>query len=222
VLVYYAFKHAKEASAETRRLLESMADAVDMRDPYVGGHSRRVADLTRAVLREMGKQGPEVELIVTAGRIHDIGKIGIPDAVLQKPCALTVEEQALMSTHPERGADLMARYPEFKHGADIIRHHHESWDGAGYPHRLKGTHIPFGARVIAVVDAYDAMTTDRPYRRGMSREAAAMVLREGRGRQWDPTVVDAFLRVLKIDLDRPIVPALHVVPDIEHRENTSA
>jgi len=192
-LVYLAFKNAKEMREDTRALLESMADTVDLRDPYTGGHSRRVAELVAGMLRHMRLEGPEVDLILAAARIHDIGKIGIPDAVLNKPGPLTVEERALMETHPEQGAQLLTRYKDFSRGMSIVLYHHESWNGTGYPHKLKGAQIPFGARVIAVADSFDAMTSDRPYRKGFTVAKAASILVEGRGAQWDSSIVDAFI-----------------------------
>lgn len=205
MLVYRAFKSAKEMQYSTFIMLESMADAVDLRDPYTGGHSLRVAALTSGILSELGMRGPEAELIVTAARIHDIGKIGLPDSILNKTGKLTSEEIAIMQTHPDLGADLLHRHSDLMRGADTVRHHHERWDGAGYPQRLKGTNIPFGARVIAVADSYDAMTTDRPYRQAMTREKATAVLQEGRGSQWDPDVVDAFLKTVAHPAGQPDV-----------------
>jgi len=141
--------------------------------------------------------GPEVDLIRAPARVHDIGKIGIPDQILNKPGRLTPEEKRIMDSHPARGAELLARYTDFARGMDIVRHHHESWDGQGYPDGLKGLDIPFGARVIAVADSFDAMTSDRPYRAGMQIAKAAQILCEGRGRQWEPLIVDAFLHHLE-------------------------
>jgi HD-GYP domain-containing protein (c-di-GMP phosphodiesterase class II) len=195
-VLYFTFRYLKEMREDTRRLLESMADTVDLRDPYTGGHSRRVAEYSAQILTSLGLHGPEVDLIVTAARVHDIGKIGIPDAILNKTGPLTPEERAIMETHAERGAELLVRYTDFSRGTAIVRHHHENWDGTGYPHRLKGTTIPFGARVIAVADSFDAMTSDRPYRKGMPVEKAARILREGRGKQWDEGIVDAFVQSL--------------------------
>jgi HD-GYP domain-containing protein (c-di-GMP phosphodiesterase class II) len=199
----------------TRQLLESMADTVDLRDPYTGGHSRRVTELSAGILRELRVQGPEAALILAAARVHDIGKIGIDDAVLKKPGPLTPEERAIMELHPEHGANLLRRYPDFERGVQIVLHHHESWDGTGYPHRLQREEIPFGSRVIAVTDSFDAMTSDRPYRRGMPAPRAAQILREGRGTQWDATLVDAFLRSIADQLERPTRPMLQIVPDAE-------
>ncbi len=195
-IFYIAYKSIKEMHDDTRHLLVTMADAVDLRDAYTGGHSRRVTAYSEQLLQELGLHGPEVDLIISAARVHDIGKIGIPDSVLNKPGRLTPEERAIMESHSERGADLLARYPDFSRGTAIVRHHHESWDGTGYPDRLKGNNIPFGARVIAVADSFDAMTSDRPYRKGMSVEKAAAILREGRGQQWEAALVDAFLQSL--------------------------
>lgn len=212
VLVYRAAKSAKELQETTRTILESMADAVDLRDPYTGGHSRRVAELVAGILRELPQRGPEADLIISSARVHDIGKIGIPDEILKKEGALSDEELALMQTHPDRGAELLRRYPDFARGVDIVRHHHERWDGLGYPHGLKGLAIPLGARVIAVADGFDAMISDRPYRRGMSVERATAILREGRGSQWDGRIVDAFLRSIEVQATVPTPPAAQFAP----------
>jgi hypothetical protein len=199
--LYLAFKSTKETQESTRQVLESMADAVDLRDPYTGGHSRRVAAYTAQILQEMQLQGPEVDLIVAAARVHDIGKIGIPDRVLLKDGRLAPEERAVMEAHPDHGAKLLSRYPDFARGLDIVRHHHEQWDGGGYPDGRKGQEIPFGARVIAVADSFDAMTSDRPYRAGMPVQRAAAILLDGSGTQWEPVIVEAFLRGIEERLD---------------------
>jgi len=210
-IVYRSFKHAKEMHDGTSKLLESMADAVDLRDPYTGGHSRRVTEYSLRILHEMGIIGPEVDLIRSAARVHDIGKIGIPDQILNKPGRLTNEEKRIMDSHPVRGAELLARYTDFARGMDIVRNHHERWDGEGYPDGLKGLDIPFGARVIAVADSFDAMTSDRPYRAGMPTDKAVQILREGRGQQWEPMIIDAFLRQLEIEHPQ-IEPTTTVTP----------
>jgi HD-GYP domain-containing protein (c-di-GMP phosphodiesterase class II) len=193
-LVYRAFKAAKETHDGTYQLLESMADAVDLRDAYTGGHSRRVAGYCAEILRELTLSGPDADLILASARVHDIGKIGVPDYVLNKPGPLTDEERAIMESHPTRGADLLRRYPDFARGVDIVRYHHERWDGRGYPAGLKGTAIPLGARIIAVADSFDAMTSDRAYRPGMPAARALEILRHGAGTQWDVAIVTAFLR----------------------------
>lgn len=195
-IVYFVFKSLIEMQESTRNVLESMADAVDLRDPYTGGHSRRIAEMCQIVLREMGVVGREADLIRVAARVHDIGKVEIPDQILSKPGALNDAEWAIIKLHPGRGADILARYPGFGRGAEIVRYHHERWDGQGYPRGLKGLDIPLGARVIAVADAFDAMTVDRPYRRAFAPDHAILVLRAGAGRQWDPSVVDSFLKIV--------------------------
>jgi hypothetical protein len=210
-VVYRHFKRAKELHAGTYQLLERLADTVDQRDAYTGGHSQRVADLCKAILKAISLGGPEAELIVAAARVHDIGKIDIPDHVLQKPGPLTPVERAAMQEHPERGAALLLNNPGFSRMAEMVRYHHEAWDGSGYPHGLRETAIPFGARVIAVADGFDAMTSDRPYRRGMSPVQAATRLLEGRGSQWDPAVVDALLQALpSMGAVAPAPPSLPV------------
>lgn len=214
LLVYVTGKRSKELQDQTRQILETMADTVDLRDPYTGGHSRRVADYSSRILRELDMHGPEVELIVWSARVHDIGKIGMPDRVLLKEGPLADDEWAIMQAHPEAGAELLKRYPDFARGSDILRHHHERWDGRGYPHRLGGVDIPFGARVVAVADSFDAMTSDRPYRKGMPVERALGILREGRGIQWDARVVDAFVRSVAAETAPGLVPYLQLVPPV--------
>ena len=196
VAVYLVLKRAKETQNSTQQILISMADTVDLRDPYTGGHSRRVADSCARLLKELNIHGAEAELIVSAARVHDIGKIAVPDSILLKPGKLTPEEMRIMQTHPEHGAELLARYKDFGRGVEIVRHHHEHWCGAGYPAGLKGFDIPFGSRVIAVADSLDAMTTDRPYRKGMTTKQALQVLQNGAGTQWDAQVIDALVRIV--------------------------
>ena len=145
--------------------------------------------------------GPEATLIEIAARLHDIGKIGIPDSILMKPGRLSSDETALMQTHSQKGADLISKYKDFARGALIVKHHHERWDGHGYPARLKGPEIPFGARVIAVADSFDAMTSDRPYREALSQRHAIQTLLEGRGKQWDPNIVNALVDMIGDRLD---------------------
>jgi hypothetical protein len=205
-IVYISFKTTKELQDHTRQLLESMADAVDLRDAYTGGHSRRVSELCAALLRASHQSGPEAELIIAAARVHDIGKIGVADDVLRKAGRLTPAEREQMQAHAAQGAALLSRHRNFKRGAAMVRHHHERWDGHGYPDGLAGPAIPYGARVIAVADSFDAMTSTRPYRAALSPALAAYLLRRGRGTQWDPAVVDLFLFTLALPDAAPRVP----------------
>jgi len=197
IIAYQSFKSIKEMRASTREILEALADAVDLRDPYTGGHSRRVAEWSERILKEMNIFGTEADLIVRTARVHDIGKIGIADEILQKSGALTPDERNAMQLHSEQGGALLSRYPDFVQGFKIIQHHHERWDGRGYPKGLVRYEIPFGARVIAVADSLDAIISDRPYHSAVTLEQAAETLRAGRGTQWDPDVVDACLRSIE-------------------------
>jgi putative nucleotidyltransferase with HDIG domain len=183
--------------------MERIADAVDLRDTYTGHHSRRVTEYTERILRQLNLSGPAATLIITAARVHDIGKVDVPDNILKKEGPLTESEWVMMKAHAEHGAELLARHPAFKPCADIVRHHHERMDGKGYPDGLQGYAIPWGARVIAVADSYDAMTSDRPYRRGMSPTRATQILAEGRGTQWDPMIVDALLQCIADLIEQP-------------------
>ena len=208
IVAYVTFKSIKEMHTDTREMLEGMADMVDLRDPHTGGHSRRVAEWSARILNEMGIVGAEADLIVQSAHVHDIGKIGIPDKVLLKPGQLTPDERVIMESHPRLGADLLTRYPDFARGVEIIRQHHERWDGQGYPDRLAGYDISFGARVLAVADSVDAMTSDRPYRRANSLEQVVHILQAERGHQWDPAVVDACLRCIVSMTQAPFEPAV--------------
>jgi HD-GYP domain-containing protein (c-di-GMP phosphodiesterase class II) len=196
VIAHIAFKDLKETRFETVQVLNDMADTVDLRDTCTGGHSEQVADLVHRLLVQLNLSGPEATLIEIAARLHDIGKIGIPDRILLKPGPLIPAERAIMQTHAEKGAELITKYKDFSRGAAIIRHHHERWDGQGYPAHLKEHEIPFGARVIAVADSFEAMTSDRPYRKALSVDEAIQILLEGRGSQWDPNIVNAFVDMI--------------------------
>jgi len=196
LIAYFGFKNKAEVHLETLRIVEDMADIVDLRDIYTGGHSRRVSDLVYQILVQLNIFGQEASLIINAANVHDIGKIGISDAILRKPVGLTQEEMASMQTHPQKGAELVSRYKDYSRGAEMIMHHHERWDGNGYPTGLSAHEIPFGARVIAVADSFDAMITDRPYRKALSVEMAVQILLEGREKQWDLTIVDALVEII--------------------------
>ncbi len=197
-LVYASFRRAYELQEGTRKLLQVMADQVDRRDPLTEQHSFRVSELSRAICDELQLGRIETDVVVAAARVHDLGKIAISDAILNKPGPLTAEEWAIMMTHAEIGANMVEESLQSgKQGrrlAQIIREHHERWDGQGYPRGIAGSKIALGARIIAVADSFDVMTSDRPYRRGMSERQALATLQQDRGQQWDPAVVNAFLR----------------------------
>jgi putative nucleotidyltransferase with HDIG domain len=172
--------------------VQSLASALDARDPYTAGHSRRVSEMSSAAAREMGLPAAIVEQVRVGALLHDIGKIGVPDEVLRKPGRLTAEEFALVQEHPAIGRRILEGVNGFSSYLAAVELHHENWDGTGYPHGQAGLATPVDARIIHVADAYDAMTTDRPYRRGMSHEEALARLREGAGTQFDPAVVRRF------------------------------
>lgn len=192
-----AYRTLVRAQRSVRDTLESLADAVEQRDPYTSNHSIRVTNTVRLILQELTDVPYELtETILAAARVHDIGKVGTRDLTLYKPGPLTTEEKREMQRHAEVGSVIVARTDEYRLTAQIIRHHHEHWNGSGYPDRLAGHEIPLGSRVIAVADTFDAMTTDRPYRTGLSRTIAIEEIRRGSGIQFDPTVVNAFLRAM--------------------------
>ncbi|HVW11045.1 MAG TPA: HD domain-containing phosphohydrolase [Bryobacteraceae bacterium] len=175
--------------------VQSLASALDARDPYTAGHSRRVSEMSSAAAAEMRLAPEVVERIRIGALLHDIGKIGVPDDVLRKPGRLTPQEFALVREHPAIGRRILEGVNGFSPYLAAVELHHENWDGTGYPHGQAGLETPVDARIIHVADAYDAMTTDRPYRRGMSHEEAIARLREGAGTQFDPEVVRRFAGV---------------------------
>ena len=175
--------------------LVALANALDVRDSETGGHSDRVLRYMELIIKELGISGSDVAFLRRGALLHDIGKIGVPDHILRKPAALSESEWATMRKHPEYGARIISGIPFLEDVARIVRHHHERWDGNGYPDRLRGEEIPLGARVFAIADSFDAMTSDRPYRRAMSVEAACGEITRCRGTQFDPAIVDAFARL---------------------------
>ncbi len=206
-----ALQYIRQLERETRSAVASLAEVVDDRDPSTFHHSTRVAHYAVAIAEELDLDQELIELIEQAASVHDLGKIGIPDRVLLKPSPLTHDEQMTMWLHTEIGARILRQFNLFRSGSEIVLHHHEAYDGSGYPAGLAGEAIPLGARVVAVADALDAMTSDRPYRRALSIDETVERFRAGAGRQWDPAVVGAMLRLvldgrLRVDLppvDRP-------------------
>ncbi len=179
--------------------VELLASLVEARDRYTGRHTQEVAALTVRLALALGCDAGQARLISLAGRLHDVGKVAIPDAVLQKSGRLSAEEWALIRLYPGVGADVVGRVPALRAVGPMVRLHHERWDGTGYPGRLAGEAIPLGARVIAVADAYGAMTTKRPYREAYAPALALRELRRCAGTQFDPAVVAALERVLVAD-----------------------
>jgi len=177
--------------------VESLAVALEAKDRYTSGHSQRVAKFARLIGRSMGLQNQDVEIIGQVALLHDIGKIGMLDKILNKPSNLTPEEREAIKAHPVVGAQILAPVATFAKHVEGIKHHHEMYDGTGYPDRLKGTDIPLSARIVCLADAFDAMTSTRPYRVGLPLEFAMQEMKKMAGRQFCPDCVEAFIRVLK-------------------------
>jgi putative nucleotidyltransferase with HDIG domain len=190
---HLAFKGIRQAHMDARITMEGLANALERRDPYTYRHSIRVTGYSGMMLGQMPQiPRPESEAILAAAHIHDLGKVGSRDGSLKKPGELTPDERAEIEQHAAVGADIVSRLDAYKPSVPIIRHHHERWDGSGYPDNLAGEGIPLGARIIAVADAFDAMTSDRVYRAALSPEVAFSELRKGAGTQFDPQLVDLF------------------------------
>ncbi len=177
-------------------VMRTLINAIDAKDSYTCGHSDRVASISRRIAQQLEQPETECQHIHMAGLLHDIGKIGIPDSVLGKPGKLTAEEMELVTRHPSIGFEILKPLERLSFVLPGVLHHHEAVDGSGYPHGLKGEEIPLQARIIAIADSYDAMTSNRPYRDGMPTEKAESILLEGLGRQWDREVGQAFFAAL--------------------------
>ncbi len=198
VLALYGVRLMYQAKLQlentNRELLELFVHTVEFRDPYTSGHSQRVARFSRVIARAVGLPTKEVQRIGRAALLHDVGKIHEVFApILSKPGKLTPEERAIMELHPVKSAELVAKLSDFEDIVADVRHHHERFDGMGYPDRLRGKAIPIGSRIIAFADTIDAMTTDRPYRKGMTAEEVRAELIRCRGEQFDPDICDALI-----------------------------
>ena len=180
-------------------IVRSLAAAVDIRDGYTHEHSRLVSELSAAVARRIGLASTDVSRITVGAMLHDVGKIGVPDAILAKEGSLSSEEWECIRQHPVLGRQIMEQAPELTDVVPLVLHHQERWDGTGYPQHLRGEDIPLGARIIAAADAYHAIRSDRPYRSGRTHREAMRELRRCSGGQFDPQVVEALLNILDTD-----------------------
>ena len=192
----------KEERARRLELVRALTNAVEARDAYTGKHAERVAAYGLELARVIDARLADDQQSEMGFLLHDVGKVAIPDGILHKKDALTPEERALMRTHPVVGWEILARIPFLDAARAVVRHHHERWDGTGYPDRLAGEDIPLSARVFAVADALDAITTERPYRTAQSFEAARTAIAAGAGTQFDPDAVEALGSVRDETLDR--------------------
>jgi putative nucleotidyltransferase with HDIG domain len=192
--------------------IEALARAIDARDPYTYGHSARVARLSFEIALEMGLPPDQLTALSRAALLHDIGKIGVEDRVLRKPGPLTKRETEAMREHPVIGYEMLRGLHFLESSLDGIRHHHEHWDGAGYPDGVKGEAIPLAVRILTIADALDALTSDRPYRAAMSFADAVARLEAGAGKQFDPTVVRALRSRDEAIASLLAVTKLHAMP----------
>ncbi len=184
----------------------ALALALDAKDGYTSGHSGRVSEISVVIAKELGMQDGSIENIRLAGLIHDIGKIGVKEEVLNKPGLLTPQESEHIKTHPAIGERILKPIVEEQEILDMVRLHHERIDGRGYPDGLSGGQIPPGAAIMALADAYDAMTSDRPYRKSLGHKIAMEEIKKGSGTQFSPDAVEAFLRVENIIAPKAVKP----------------
>jgi putative two-component system response regulator len=202
-------EQAREIEGLLADAIRALAIAIETRDDYTGGHVERVARLAAATGRELGMSGDELRALWVAALLHDVGKIGVPDAILRKPSALTAEEFEQVKRHPEVGANIMAASSFLRPGLLGVLHHQERWDGKGYPSGLAGEDISLQGRIIAVVDCFDAVVSGRPYSRARTEQQALDELNACAGTQFDPGVVEAFVRAAERGFPQdPDVPRL--------------
>ncbi len=204
-----------------RELTEALASAIDAKDGNTYGHSHRVGELAMALGKNLNLDAAKMAELQVAAHLHDVGKIGIPDAILNKPARLTAEEFAVVQRHPVIGWQILRRISSFQQVARIVRHHHERFDGTGYPDGLRGTDIPLASRLIAVADSYDAMTSARSYRKAVSAKEAWQELCRCSGSQFDPEAVKAFRPVVQKEKERRSYPEDHLFFAINNENDYS-
>jgi len=203
LVVHQAFSSAVSLREESRQVLETLADVIARRDAYTSAHSQRVSEYARLTAQRLGLSIPQQDAIALAARVHDLGKISIPDDVLKRPGPLSQNELDEIHRHTVVGAEIVSKLTDFSKSREAILYHHERWDGSGM-YRLAYEHIPVGARIIAIADAFDAMASDRPYRPALSPDAALAEIERGKGVQFDPEVTEVFLDVMRTN--RVVVP----------------
>ena len=194
------FDSCLSASIEFDEFVQSIVKALEMKDSYTYQHSERVAQFARRIARELKIVGPQLDLIYTAAYLHDIGKIGIPESFLTKPGRLTLEEFRVVQSHSAKGFQILSQVKNLSQIALIVKHHHERFDGTGYPVGLKGDEIPFESRIIAVADAFDAMTSSRSYRGKLQIDEAICQMSVHRQQQFDATIVEVLEKLYHTDI----------------------
>ena len=196
-IVQISLREHMKLQRQAHLAFEKIAKIVSSRDPYTGIHSEEVAELAVKLAKTLNLPEKEIARIETAARVHDLGKIAVPDAILLKPGPLTEEEWKVMKQHPVVSAEILSDLEIYKDCVDIIRHEHEHWDGSGYPDGLKGEEIPLGSRIIAVADVWHALLSDRPYRKAYTKEEARKIMQEMAGKTLDPKLVEVFLKIVE-------------------------
>ena len=181
-------------TCDIQNIAKTMIKMIDAKDEYTGQHSHAVQARAVAFAKSLGLSKHEIERIKIGSAFHDIGKIGIPETILNSSSPLTDKEFEKIKQHPDIGYKILEDIPAFSGIiSKIVKHHHENWDGSGYPDKLSGENIPLAARIVAIVDSYHAMTSNRPYRKGLSIKETLKRLKEGAGKQWDPALIDKFI-----------------------------
>ena len=208
-------KHLNDLLDRADTVIASLANAIEAKDKYTEGHNERVSRYAVALARAAGLSERDQEIVRMAGILHDIGKIGVPDKVLNKRGPLNDKELNYILLHPREGEKILKPLRSLSGVRDVVLHHHERYDGKGYPQRLKGERIPFFARIMAIVDSYDAMTSTRSYRKALSREEAIRELQVKAGVVWDPELVKIFIRLLQNNEDN-ILLQLDAVEEINY------
>jgi hypothetical protein len=219
-LAYQRFVEMREMFTQT---IGALAEAVDKRDPFTSKHSQRVRSISVDIGREMRVSAAELEALEWGGLLHDVGKIGVPDSILLKQGKLTREERIRMNAHPVLGAQIIGPVQRLAPELPVIRHHHEWYNGSGYPDRLMGDEIPKLARILHVADAFEAMTADRPYRKALSMDQALAELRKFAGVQFDPEIVDAFVKTTWAEeANEPGMPDTRPIPMLGQHASRAA
>lgn len=189
-------KNSEEITKLNTGLLETLAEVIDLRDPYVFGHSQKVADLATQIATRMGLHKKQVRLIHNASLLHDIGKLGISETILAKPSKLTPDEYEIIKSHPKLGTTILENSPHLRPLIPAVRHHHEYYNGEGYPDQLAGNQIAIEARIVSVADAIEAMSSNRPYRKARSTQQIIGELEKHAGTQFDPLVAEIAINLL--------------------------